>query len=112
MPIIFHFHPGSPDDPDSYGDPNMKPPIQLQPVGSERFASPLILRPMADGANFRGTALALSSEMPDPELQVKSTTYRVQTTLDNNLARQIPALNRNGRVFTDPIDLFLEELKR
>jgi CRISPR-associated protein Cmr1 len=111
MPIIFHFHPGSPGEPGSAGDPDMKP-LQLQPVGFERFASPLILRPMADGSGFRSIALVLSSEVPDSELLTGSQTHRVDTTLDANLARQIPALNRNGRSYTDPLDLFLEELKK
>lgn len=111
MPIVFHFHPGSPDEPGSMGDPDMKP-LQLQPVGFDRLASPLIVRPIADGRGFRAAALVLCSEIPVSELQAGKNVHPVDTTLDPNLARQIPALNRNGRTYTDPIDLFLEELKR
>ncbi len=87
-------------------------PLQLQPVSSERFASPLIIRPMVDGSGFRSTALALSSDVPVCELLAGNKTHNVDTVLNANLARQIPALNRNGRTFTDPLDLFLEELKK
>ncbi|HEX7185399.1 MAG TPA: type III-B CRISPR module RAMP protein Cmr1, partial [Thermoanaerobaculia bacterium] len=111
MPIVFHFHPGSPAEPGSMGDPDMKP-LQLQPVGFDRLASPLIVRPLADGKSFRAAALVLSSEVPASELHAGKKVHPVNTTLDATLARQIPALNRNGRTYTDPIDLFLEELKR
>lgn len=111
MPIVFHFHPGSPMEPGSMGEPDMKP-LQLQPVGFDRLASPLIVRPISDGGRFRAAALVLCSEIPAAELHAGSQVHPVKTTLDANLARQIPALNRNGRTYTDPIDLFLEELKR
>lgn len=111
MPIVFHFHPGSPAEPGSMGDPGMKP-LQLQPVGFERFASPLIIRPIADGSSFRSSALVLSSDLPQAELVAEKTSYPAAWQLDNALAQQIPALNRNGKTFTDPLDLFLSELKK
>jgi CRISPR-associated protein Cmr1 len=114
MPIVFHFHPGSAAEPGSAGDPNMKP-LQLQPVGDERdrFASPLILRPIPDGKGFfRAAALVLSSDVPNCELFAGNSAFPVKWALDANLARQIPALTRNGKAYTDPIQLFLEELEK
>lgn len=111
MPIVFHFHPGSAEEPGSSGDPKMKR-LQLQPVGFERFASPLIIRPMADGKTFRATALVLTSRIPPAELVADDARYQVDWSLNENLAQQIPALNRNRQVYTDPIQLFLEELQK
>lgn len=111
MPIVFHFHPGSPHEPGSAGDPGMKP-LQLQPEGSERFASPLILRPIPDGQGFRTIALALSSDVPAAELVAGGSRFPVRADLTPALAASIPALCRNGQAFTTPIDLFLEELQK
>lgn len=111
LPIVFHFHPGSKEEPGSKGDPDMKP-LQLQPVGFERFASPLILRPIPEGQSFRASALALDSGLPAIEFRVKDETFPVQWQLDEQLASRIPALKRNGRTFIDPIDLFLAELSQ
>jgi len=104
MPIVFHFV-----DP---GDPNMS--LQLQPVGErDRFASPLLLRPLPDGRAFRAAALVLSSDVPDCELLVGNQAPRpVAWSLDSDQAGQVPALRRNGKVFTDPLQLFLEELQQ
>lgn len=111
MPIVFHFNPGSKDEPGSKGDPDMKP-LQLQPVDSERFASPLIIRPMGDGKDFRTAALALSSDVPDAVLVVEDTAHPVETALDEKMAKLITPLNRNGKTYTDPIALFLSELEK
>lgn len=111
MPIVFHFHPGSDAEPGSKGDPKMKH-LQLQPVGFERFASPLIIRPIPDGPVFRAAALALCSEVPDAELVADKKSYSANWKLDATLAGNIPALKRGGTIFTDPIELFLSELKK
>ncbi|HEX4960990.1 MAG TPA: type III-B CRISPR module RAMP protein Cmr1 [Thermoanaerobaculia bacterium] len=111
MPIVFHFHPGSTNEPGSAGDPDMKP-LQLQPVGFERYASPLIIRPISDGTSFRASALVLSSDVPTAELVADEASYSAAFTLNTNLARGIQPLNRDGRVFTDPLELFLSELKK
>lgn len=111
MPIVFHFHPGSPDEPGSDGDPDMKP-LQLKPVGFERYASPLIIRPIVDGTRFRTAALVLTSDVPPAELVAGTTSYSADFTLDDDLARKIKPLNRDGRAFVDPIELFLSELKK
>jgi CRISPR-associated protein Cmr1 len=104
LPIVFHFV-------DS-GDPNAKP-LQLQPVGDrDRFASPLILRPLTDGTTFRSAALVLASDVPDCELLVNKSARLVAWSLDLADASGIPALRRNGNVFTDPLQLFLEELEK
>lgn len=87
-------------------------PLQLQPVGCERFASPLILRPIPVGDEFRSAALVLSSDLPSSELVAGSAVYPARTDLDASLATNIRPLNRNGKVFTDPIDLYLSELAK
>ena len=111
MPIVFHFHPGSDSEPGSKGDPNLKP-LQLHPVGFERFASPLIIRPIPDGKVFRTAALVLSSDVPDSELKAGEESFPAEWRLDPALAAKIPALKRGGTIFTDPIELFLSELKK
>jgi CRISPR-associated protein Cmr1 len=111
MPIVFHFHPGSPGEPGSMGDPNLKP-LQLNPIGFERFASPLIIRPIPDGNLFRNAALVLSSDVPDSELKAGERSFSAEWRLDPTLAAKIPALKRGGTIFTDPIELFLSELKK
>jgi CRISPR-associated protein Cmr1 len=113
MPIVFHFHPGSSQEPDSLGDPKMKN-LQLQPRGDrDRFASPLILRPIPDGkGSFLAAALVLASDVPNCELVADHAVFPVEWALDPGLARQIPALHRNGKVSTDPLQLFLEELQK
>lgn len=63
LPIIFHFHPGSRDEPDSRGDPADE---TLAPVKLNRFASPLILRPLRNDQQFLAVALRLTgTEVPD-----------------------------------------------
>jgi CRISPR-associated protein Cmr1 len=110
MPIIFHFNPGSQDEPGSAGDPDMK--LQLQPIGFERFASPLIIRPIADGNKFYTAALALSSDIPDSQLIAGEDIHSVDWRLDSGQAKAIRPLNRNGITHVDPIDLFISELKK
>ena len=102
MPIVFHFK--------DNGDPNMD--LQLRPVDAERFASPLIIRPIADARGFRAAALVFSSQVPDAALVVGKAPHRVDWTLDPSLARDIQPLKRNGKVYTDPLELFLSELKK
>ncbi len=111
MPIVFHFNPGSQDEPGSAGDPDMKP-LQLEPVGFERFASPLIIRPIADGNKFYTAALALSSDIPDSQLVADKNIFLVDWRLEPDQAKSIRPLNRNGITHVDPIDLFISELKK
>jgi CRISPR-associated protein Cmr1 len=111
MPIVFHFNPGSVSQPGSMGDPDMRP-LHLQPIGFERFASPLILRPFAEGASFRTVALALASPIPDAELVAGGTKHPADWRLDPELAARIPALTRPGKVYEDPIELFIRELEK
>lgn len=111
MPIVFHFNPGSHDEPGSQGDPDMKP-LQLLPAESERFASPLILRPLPAGEGFHAAALALCSDLPKLKLVADQKIYPADWQLDVAQAKDIPALARQGTVFTDPIELFLSELKK
>lgn len=111
MPIVFHFNSGSQDEPGSAGDPDMKR-LQLQPIGFERFASPLIIRPIADKNKFYTAALALSSDIPDSQLVADSKIYPADWQLDPTMAKDIRPLNRNGNTYVDPIELFLSELKK
>ena len=113
MPIVFHFHPGSREEPGSMGDPGMKP-LQLQPdlENSDRFASPLVIRPIPKGNGFSAAAVALASELPPAVFVAEKKRFSVQYDLDPDLAAKIPALKRGAQVFTDPIELYLRELTR
>jgi CRISPR-associated protein Cmr1 len=113
MPIVFHFHPGSRDEPGSQGDPGMKP-LQLQPdlEDSDRFASPLVIRPIPGAGGYSAAALALASDLPPAVFVADKKRISVRYDLDPALAAGIPALKRNSQVFTDPIELFLWELTR
>jgi CRISPR-associated protein Cmr1 len=104
MPIVFHFV--------DRCDPSMN--LQLQPVGErDRFASPLILRPIPDGkGSFLAAALVLSSDVPECELIADRNAFPVRWALSEADARDIPALQRPGKVYTDPLQLFLEELAK
>ena len=113
MPIIFHFHPGEHNDPDSHGDPQAKPSIQLKPVDAERFASPLILRPLAEGQQYFLGVLVLSSTLPAAVLQVGKVPKPVNCTLTPGEAAQIAVLrDSRGTLHTDPIARFLAEIER
>lgn len=105
MPIVFHFK-----DKDK-GDPAMKP-LHVQPADAERWASPLIIRPIPADNRFRTAALVLASDRPRAVLVAKEERFDIECDLDEGLAAQIPALQRGNKIFTDPIQLFLAELKR
>ena len=113
LPIVFHF------EAHREGDPNFNP-LQIHPVGSDRFPSSLILRPLPDGSRFWPAALALSIETPEivltyGEENKTPVNVPVQWQLDPTLAAPIPVMNdRTARpsVFIDPIDRFLWELKK
>lgn len=63
LPIIFHFHPGTGDEPNSRGDPADE---TLKPVELHRFASPLVLRPVRKEQHFLAVALRLTvTTIPD-----------------------------------------------
>jgi CRISPR-associated protein Cmr1 len=108
LPIVFHFVGGE-------GDPDFKP-FQVHPRGHDRFPSPLILRPLPDGSQFRAAALALTAETPsDLVLTYGTSMANVQWQLNGSLAARIPVMNdgtARPSVFTDPIDRFLWELKK
>ncbi|MCB9694477.1 MAG: hypothetical protein H6736_21925 [Alphaproteobacteria bacterium] len=53
LPIIFQFK--------DRGDPQN---TSLQPVGAERLASPLVIRPVADGTDIKALVLRLPSRVP------------------------------------------------
>jgi CRISPR-associated protein Cmr1 len=111
MPIVFHFHPGLREDPPSIGDPDAD--IQLQPEQGDRFGSPVILRPMADGRRYRAAALVLSVNLPPTVLQVGKKTVSVRWSLTNPEAATLPVLrDEAGIIHRDPIDRLLEEIKK
>ncbi len=97
MPIIFHFK-----------DRNDPKDTSLNPVGKERRASPLILRPSPKGQAFQALALVLN----DPEARGEALELRMGRTADpspNGLltppeAAQIKPLHGE----TDPLQAFLE----
>jgi hypothetical protein len=104
MPIVFHFS--------TAGDPDFER-MELRPAEFERMASPLILRPLADGGGYRAAALVLAAEVPDCTFRWDTKSAPVDWQLDASAAAAIPALRgrRGAAAATDPLDLFLSELK-
>ena len=112
MPIVFHFNPGSRDDPGSQGDPDVKP-LTLQPRSAERLASPLILRPVAHGAGFRAMGLVLHTPTVEDAVLIAGTNrFDVRTRLDLTTAKAIRPLTVNKQIETDPLERFLHELRQ
>lgn len=95
LPIIFHFS--------TNGDPV---DTTLRPQDHERLASPLILRPLAHGADYRALALILQSTAPFEPLALVprgGQARAVQARLTATEAKQITPL----RGYVDPLDAFL-----
>ena len=105
LPLIFHFKSNEVDE------------STLQPLGSSRWASPLLLRPhqRPDG-RVEPMAVVLAGPRPAAyELLVKGRPRAVsasETVLAASVAATVAPLNSNGRTFTDPILRYLEELKK
>jgi hypothetical protein len=111
MPIIFHFHPGQDNYPPSKGDPKMK--LELKPVEADRFASPVILRPMVLNKEYFLGVLVLASPTPDVVLEIAKKPRPVPHVVSLADAPDIPALkDSKGVVHTDPIERFLAEIKK
>lgn len=113
LPIIFQFQGGATKLQESSKDP-LK--TELKPANADRMASPLILRPVVDGQEYRPGAIALRTKMPD-QIILKDTgkekfNKQVQVGLELKHAEQIEPLKLDGRVFTNPLDRFLEEFKK
>lgn len=115
LPIIFQFQGGA----TKLADPSKDPlKTELKPVNADRMASPLILRPIRDGQEYRALALILRAKMPE-QIELCATgkekpnfNRKVRVDLDRPHAEQIDPLNLNGRVFTNPLERFLEEFKK
>lgn len=115
LPIIFQFQGGATKLADSNKDPIK---TELKPLNADRMASPLILRPIRDGDGYRAMALVLHAKMPE-QIELSATgkeksnfNKKVQVGLDRGQAAQIDPLKLDGRVFTNPLDRFLEEFKK
>lgn len=112
MPIIFHFK--------DKGDPT---DATLKPTQYGRLASRLILRPHAEKSPSECRPMALVLTQPDVGGVVlewgkapNSRSEVVQTRLNEEEARRLGLHNRpsplakDGKVYTDPIKRFLEEI--
>lgn len=113
MPIVFHFQAGARDASDRTKDPA---DTELKPANADRMASPLIIRPIRDGKGFRAAALVLTATIPK-QLVLKTKDKKkdpptVSVVLDRKHAEQIEPMKVNGLVLLDPLDRFLEELKK
>lgn len=117
MPIKFQF-PGKNNDPDD---------MTLQPIDSERMASPLIIRPYKDGEKWRAAALLLphwEKALVEPlELRLssnnKKVTYQVNHWPDENQQAERDRLTNDikgikpmkGRP-NDPLSAFLDYFEK
>jgi len=113
MPIVFHFQNGAKNAHERGKDPA---DTELKPADADRMASPLILRPIRDGSEFRACGLVLNAVMPAKIiLKTKDTSNPfpvVRVKLEPTEAAQIEPMKSNGKVFREPLDRFLEELKK
>lgn len=106
LPIIFQFKEGD----EKMGDPS---PATLKPRNSERWASPLILRPIACSDGYIGLAVRLDSSLKDIERGIvledkDKRSYPTEWEINEKEAGQIERL----RGKTDVINAFLEYLKQ
>ena len=111
LPIIFHFQ-TSRHEPDTLGEPEDS---QLKPAGEkvDRFASPLILRPVPSGQRYFLGALALHSPLPEVVLQHSGGTEPVVCSLSTGDAGQLTVMrDSKGILHTDPIARFFAEIKK
>jgi len=112
LPIIFHFQ--------GKGDP---PDCTLKPEDHGRLASPLILRPHSDGSLDSCRPLALVLRQPDAgetvlewkeKRQKHSRVVRTELTSDEakgiGVGTRRSPLEKDGKIFTNPIERFLEEI--
>lgn len=96
MPVIFHFQ--SREDPVD---------TSLQPVGRERMASPLILRPV----ERNGRWICIGIRLPDralPRLELKQgkESFPAEAHLSPQEAARIRPLSEYGAAESDPIEAF------
>ncbi len=116
-PVIFHFktEPGEREPPDTTLVP--APVARLGKDGKEvvygRLASPLVLRPHADGTSV--TPLAIRLEHPAParwallvRKEVKAENVRAEVTPEE--ARRIKPLKVDGSTTNDPVTMYLRRL--
>lgn len=106
LPIIFKFK----EDDEKMGDPSQS---TLKPQGSERWASPLILRPIACSDGYIGLAIRLASSPKDVDggIVLEEGNKRVHPAewqIDSKEAAQIEPLHGQP----DVIAAFLEYLKK
>jgi CRISPR-associated protein Cmr1 len=102
LPIIFHFK-------DEQKGDSPETTLQGAEEGHERFASPLILRPLAcKGGVFVGLAAVLQgSDLPPLALKGREGTVEAQLTKDD--LTKLPNLNVNNQ--TDVLQAFLDSLR-
>ncbi|MBI4819677.1 MAG: type III-B CRISPR module RAMP protein Cmr1 [Deltaproteobacteria bacterium] len=102
LPIIFKFKD------DRTGDPEAQ---TANPVGKNRFASPLLIRPIqfAPG-DIRGLAVRLSGKRPK-RIELSPCGKKEAINLVETEAGRIEPMMKNGRVFVDVIERYLEEIE-
>ncbi|QMT31183.1 type III-B CRISPR module RAMP protein Cmr1 [Alysiella filiformis] len=96
MPIIFYFVDG--------GEPS---DTSLQPVGKERMASPLIIRPILQNGQWKAAALLLPHDFSNlqVELKIDNNNRRPVVLLDKGKANDIKPIAGNGG--GDPLSAFM-----
>lgn len=106
MPIIFHFPPF--ERVNGQFVPTHEPSdTSLQPVGKERMASPVIIRPILQNGQWKAAALLLPHDFSNlkVELKIEKNNKKPVVLLDKDKANEIKPIAGNGG--RDPLSAFM-----
>lgn len=106
MPIIFHFPPF--ERVNGQFVPTHEPQdTSLQPVGKERMASPVIIRPILQNGQWKAAALLLPHDFSNlkVELKIEKNDKKPVVLLDKDKANEIKPIAGNGG--RDPLSAFM-----
>lgn len=106
MPIIFHFPPF--ERVNGQFVPTHEPQdTSLQPVGKERMASPVIIRPILQNGQWKAAALLLPHDFSNlkVELKIEKNDKKTVVLLDKDKANEIKPIAGNGG--RDPLSAFM-----
>lgn len=107
MPIIFHFPPF--EKVNGQRVPTYEPQdTSLQPVGKERMASPVIIRPILQNGQWKAAALLLPHDFSNLQVELKKGNNQKEAVvlLNENTINKIQPITDNGG--GDPLSAFMK----